>query len=265
MLSRIIIFLSLSLLFSCSDKPEIKSIDGIFEVKLPAATIGNIETKDWHVGERGKDIVSKGFRFQIKLPQFDHAELQEMLKAGFLDSLAVKLKRRTYSESKTLDTFILPLGRQIPGTAASYIISQLREINLIINYSAASSNRLTNLMCPAMKHRFLLTDYEVNDPMSKINHYVFGKKDAKSDFMSNIRAFNGAKHTINGGRSLIGSYYLEIAFYDSLKRKRVGNFLPSSELLKITGEERIQIPSCDDPKNRDKTQNSGVRSFKFGQ
>lgn len=224
----------------------------------------NLDHKKWYVGKIGRDVVSKGMRVQYRLPNFDQVELKELLKSGYLDSLLLRLKKRTYSESITLDTFYIPLGRRRSDRENDFIVSQLREINLQLTYAAASVDRLARLMCPALKHRLLIDDYDTGSPMAKSANYIIDKDSGYSDFMSKIRQFEGSRHLINAGKSMIGTYYLEMAFYDSIKHKRVGNFLPASEVFKIANEELIDIPFCDDPKNSDKSTNDDVRSFKFG-
>lgn len=252
------------LLLSCSDSSEIKKQGDAFQVKILPAELINLDHRKWYVGKIGRDVVSKGMRLHYRLPQFDHIELKSLLKAGFLDSLLIRLKRRTYSESVTLDTFYVNLGRKRSDMESDYMITQLREVNLLLMYSAASVERLARLMCPAMKHRFYIDEYEKGAPLAKAANYLIDAKTGYTDYMSKIRTFNGGRHVISGGNSLIGTYYLEMAFYDSVKRKRVGNFQPASDTFKITDEERIDIPFCDDPKNSDKSINDGVRSFQFG-
>lgn len=251
-------------LVGCSDSPEIKKQGDSFKIKLTPAKLLNLDHRKWYVGKIGRDVVSKGLRIHYRLPQFRQPELKELLREGFLDSLLIRLKKRTYSESVTLDTFYISLGRKRSDMESDYLITQLKEINLLLVYSAASVERLARLMCPAMKHRYFLDDYEIGGPMGKGAVFVVNAKSAYSDYMSKIEPFDGSRHVINGGKSLIGTYYLEMAFYDSIKRKRVGNFLPSSESFRILDEEVVDIPFCDDPKNSDKSMNDNVRSFKFG-
>lgn len=251
-------------MFSCSNDPEITKKENGFQIKYPPIKVQNVEHKKWFVGEKFRDVVSKGIRIHYKLPQFNHSELKELLSGGYIDSLLLRLKKKTYSESETLDTFYINLGRRSGGNDAEYMVTQLREVNLYLVYSAASVERLTRLICPAMKHRFLIEDIEVDDSRFSQANYLVSEQSSYSDHMSKIRMFAGAKHNISGGKSLIGSYYLEGAFYHSLSRRIVGNFLPVSEIVKISDEEMVNIPFCNDPKNWDKTKDDDVRSFKFG-
>jgi hypothetical protein len=257
--------ISLILLVSCSDSSTITKQGDTFKIKVVPAEVLNLDHKKWYVGKIGRDIVSKGMRVQYRLPQFDQVELKELLKAGYFDSVLLRLKKRTYAESITLDTFYIPFGRRRSDRENDFIISQLRDINLHLTYSASSVDRLARLMCPALKHRFLIDDYGIDSPLVKEANYIISKGSGYTDFMSKIRQFSGGKHKINAGKSMIGTFYLEMAFYDSVKRKRFGNFLPASEVFKVADEERVEIPFCDDPNNANKGTNDNVRSFKFGQ
>lgn len=224
----------------------------------------NLDHKKWHVGKIGRDIVSKGMKVQYRLPQFDQVELKQLLGSGYLDAILIRLKRRTYSESETLDTFYLQLGRRRSDSENDFLISQVREINLHLAYAASSVDRLARLMCPALNHRLLIEDFDTEPPLTKSASYRISVESGYSNFVSNIRQFEGGRHLINAGKSFIGAYYLEIAFYDTIKRRIVGDFIPASEVFRISNEELIDIPFCDDTKNSNNSKVQDVRSFKFG-
>jgi hypothetical protein len=113
---------------------------------------------------------------------------------------------------------------------------------LKVFYAAAfASERFRALKCPALGHNKKLASFE-----------IAGVNEEFSLGLGQTIPYNEKSHLVeltpsafNGGNSLIGEYFLEIAAYDSKNKMIHSAFKRIPMHIAVTREESVRVKSCD--------------------
>ena len=249
------------LLTSCSDYSKFTKSGNSLSLKIKDLGIEKASIVKWKVGPKKDYIISQGVRFSFSLPRFNKDSLKQLEEAE-ADSWLVKVHRISSGRTKNLINVSIPLVRKTLGGSTSYSSPDKGSVN-VFYAAAAISERLRGLTCPAMRHRKLLDSYILDSfPLREKELRVSILENSK--VMSKLESFVHAPPIINGGRSLIGKYYLELALYNSATKRKKSNLVKLSKHLDITKEEEVIIEECRNVKVRPQSgENSGIESFKF--
>ena len=69
---------------------------------------------------------------------------------------------------------------------------------------------------------------------------------------------------VNAGMSMTGNFIFELAFFNSVRKNRIGPFMPFKEQVVIPQEDQVDVRSCAGFKPKGLPTDSQYREFKFG-
>jgi hypothetical protein len=248
-------------LLGCSDKSKLilinQKIAGIEKIET---YIEDIKVVDWKVGDFRASTLSKGFLLMVKLPHLANSDIEKIVNSTSVDSWVLRFHKRTEHGSRILGTTYVPFVREY--TNGGTRTNNQEGIYTNIFYSAAAlSGRLENLKCPAMNHRKTIDRWTINksdSPKSIIISY--------SNQLSENPAISGIMPEIlNGDMSLVGEYFVEIAFYGSKSKILYSEFVQIGNTLVISSEKEVSVKSCDnfEVPSPDYEHKEKMKQFKF--
>lgn len=225
----ILVFISVS----CTKWAKVQKSSGIYKIEKLNSEIFNIKNIDWKVGIKRGAIVSKGFSFKVDIPRIDSSGRDILYQKYGIDSLLYRVVKKQRGRTQRIGLLRFDFKNMSKITS---------DLTFHIFYHAASiSDRFRRFHCPAFNHRFILKDFEIksdNDDQfnlyTKNGSYIKGKIE-KPAFAPVI---------FSGGRSLKGEYYVEIALFNSSKKRIYSTFEKVGNSIKISQEQVVTVPSC---------------------
>ena len=116
------------------------------------------------------------------------------------------------------------------------------SIALRVYYAAAyASERFRSFYCPAFGHNKKISSLDIEDSNEEFSLDV----NSQLSFSEKPQLVELSPSSFNGGNSLIGEYYLELALYDSKNKVIHSAFTRVPGSVLIRAEETIPIPSCE--------------------
>ncbi|MBT3237061.1 MAG: hypothetical protein HN353_13980 [Bdellovibrionales bacterium] len=236
--------LLLPVLVSCFNDLELK------EGKYGAITIDaelhldSVKIVDWGVGRGFKNILSKGFVVKIDVPTMSKSDVLLLHKRFSIDAWLIRIRRRgDYSSGGVEGYYFVPLVRNdhVRGLKVQSISSSKFKVYYA---SAYMSRRFENFFCPAFHHRFYLTDVLIKDDRIKQRQRFNIFKSDIYQVQGKVEPFNMTAFKLNGGNSLIGRYQVDLAFYNTIEKRRKSNYLPFQEFLEVKDERRREVKGC---------------------
>lgn len=230
------------------------------------SSISRVESIDWKVGALGKETVSKGIRIKIDFPRLRIDDIEDLVTKTDLDSWIVRVHQQTGYGSNILGHFYIPMIK--PGsTSSSLRVSQMEYGMVNIYYAASSvSPRFENLNCPPFNHQLYIDDDDLEidetDFLTKVmvNPSDFSLVQAKLD------TFGYQPTTLNAGMSLVGSYFVDVALYDSRSKMRRSSYLRLPQTVRVKLERTRPVSGCAGAQIPAKQEDTrSFRDFKFGQ
>ena len=206
--------LTLLLCLSCTKYAKVsKDAMGIHIDEIDM-DISHVKEVEWRVGKRKEEKITQSFIFVVDMPRVKQDELDFLLETKGIDSWIVRLIAMRGSQKQDLGslyTLFRPrkLSRGVTSTAAT-------SASIKVYYAAAyASERFRTFKCPAMNHNRKLNSIKVKGDHSLFNISV----EASSPYQEKSQLIELTPSSFNGGHSLTGEYYLEIALYDSVHKQ----------------------------------------------
>lgn len=232
--------LTLLLCYSCTRYSEV-SRDAIgVQIQPVSMEISHLNEIEWHVGMKKEETITQSFTFIVDMPKIKQDDLDYLAEHRNVDAWILRLIVNRGSETQDLGslyTLFNPtrVARGSQGGAAS-------SVTLKVFYAAAyASERFRAFKCPAFGHNKKLASFE-----------IAGTNDEFSLSLGQAIPYNEKSHLVeltpsafNGGNSLIGEYYVEIAAYDSKKKMIHSAFKRIPMHISVMREESIRVKSCD--------------------
>jgi hypothetical protein len=201
--------------------------------------ITHVKEIDWRVGKRKEEKISQSFIFVVDMPKVKQEELDFLLESKGIDSWIVRVIAMRGSQKQDLGslyTLFRPrrISRGVTSTAAT-------SASIKIFYAASfASERFRNFKCPAMNHNRRLSRVDVKGEHSLISIAVEGG----SPYQEKSQLIELTPSSFNGGHSLAGDYYLEIALYDSVNKQLKSAFKRIPRYIEVAKEDQVAIESC---------------------
>lgn len=199
----------------------------------------HIKDIDWRVGKRKEEVVSQSFIFVVSLPKVSQEDLNMLQDKKGIDSWIVRLIVMRGSEKQDLGslyTLFRPkrISRGVSTGAAT-------SASLKVYYAAAyASERFRMFKCPAFSHNRKIESIKVRGKNEPFNITVEGA----TPYAEKSQLIELTPSSFNGGNSLTGEYYVEIAPYDSVRKMIHSSFKRLPIYLEVTGEEKVDVASC---------------------
>src|SRR5690606_22837146 len=163
-----------------------------------------------------------------------------------------------------LGSFYMPLFKTSGRSGGGAATAESGYIDYF--YAAASiSARLRALNCPALGHRFVVSDTQVRESNRARPLIVVGPMQ-ESLFMGKANKLEFQRNIINGGESLRGEYEVTFALFNSKSNRVLSNEVTAPQVLIISGESTENIRGCENAQTPPLREGGGdgVDSFKFG-
>ena len=238
---------------------EIVEKNGYFYIKPKRLHIDDPSIIDWPVGPLRNRTLSKGIEFRIHLPKIPDDELLKIIQAYKIDSWIINIRRKSSGSVKTLRYFYIPIVNQasmaIQGST-THKPHQRKDVNIKVYYvDAAVSDRFEHFQCPALGHNLVIREARLLERKS-FDRFITIQSKTGSPFQHRADRYQSSSSKINGGKSLLGEYSVEIALYNSLDKRLFSNFYALKNVVKVSVERTRAIAGCANfkiPKEDDST------------
>lgn len=235
------LFLTLVLAFSCT-KYSTVSRDAvgvhINPVKMPISHLNEIE---WFVGKKKEEKISQSFTFMVDMPKIKEDDLAYLTEHKGVDAWIVRLIVYRGSEQQDLGSLYAEFRPRVVGRGAQSA-GAATSVSMKVYYAAAyASERFRTFRCPAFGHTKKISDMSIRGSDEEFSLAIAGAV----PYNEKSQRVELAPTAFNGGNSLKGEYYVEIAAYDSKNKTLHSTFKRIPMTVSIDSEEEIRIPSCD--------------------
>ncbi len=233
--------LTITLIFmvSCTKYAEVTRNSFSDEVKQVSMEVTYLKEADWKVGQKKEATVTQSISFLLDMPKVSEEDLAYLTSKHKVDAWIIRLIKTRDNKNQDLGSVYalfnpLQTGRGKNRTPES--------INLKIYYAAAyASERFRALKCPYFNHSKRINSMDIEGENKGFSISVgrsipYGEKSQLVEFRPN---------SFNGGNSLAGNYYMEIAPYNSKEKVILGGFTRIPMYVSVEQEKEISIPSCD--------------------
>ncbi|WPU64503.1 hypothetical protein [Peredibacter starrii] len=235
------LFLSLLLLYSCTKYAEVSRDAMGVQITPVEMDITHLNEIEWLVGNPKEVEVSQSFTFLVEMPKIKQEDLDYLTDQKGVDAWILRLIVNRGSETQDLGSMYtlfrprkLSRGNQGAGAATN--------VSMKVYYAAAyASERFRTFKCPAFGHDLKIDKMEIkgeNEPFE----LSIGQT---SPYLEKSQLVELTPSSFNGGNSLVGDYYVEIAPYNSKKKIIFSGFKRLKKYVSVSREEKIRIKSCD--------------------
>ena len=235
------LFLSLLLFYSCTKHAEVSRDAMGVQITPVEMDISHLNEIEWLVGNPKEVEVSQSFTFLVDMPKIKQEDLDYLTEQKGVDAWILRLIVYRGSETQDLGSMYtlfrprkLSRGTQGAGAASS--------VSMKVYYAAAyASERFRMFKCPAFGHDLKIKKMEVKGENEAFELSI----GQTSPYLEKSQLVELTPSSFNGGNSLVGDYYVEIAPYNSKKKIIYSGFKRLKKYVSVSREEKIRIKSCD--------------------
>lgn len=234
------VLLTLLLSYSCTKYATFsKEAIGI-SISPVEMEISHLNEIEWNVGLRKEEKISQSVTFILDLPKIKDQDLDYLTEQRGIDSWIVRVMANRGSETQDLGSVYAAFRPKKSSRAAS--VSATSSVKIKILYAAAyASERFRAFKCPAFSHSKKITSMAIKGENTEFRLSI----DQVTPYLERSNLVELTPTAFNGGNSLVGDYYLEIAPYDSKKRMIHSSFKRIPMYVSIESEEEVRVKSCD--------------------
>jgi len=262
---NVLIIILLFTFSSCQKYSKYSEKNNTAYIQIDDIGVSKISVQKWRVGPLRRQTLSQGIRLEVVFPILKKENLQSLINKFGVESWLLRVKRRSLTGTKQLGYFYVPLTT--PGRKTSnWRIKQLKKGFISIFYPAAAiSSRFANFSCPAFDHRRIITEVKTSYTAS-IDKLISVSSAEERYFAPKVKSFSYRPSPINGGVDLIGEYVIEVAMFNSKKKRIYSNFVTLPKIGEVVKERNKRIRGCKNFTPPPRQENSdGIEKFKFGQ
>jgi len=233
-------FLTFLITLSCTKYAQLSSEGVSTSLKNIEMPLSDVDEIPWPIGKWKDSKVTQSFTFIVSLPKISHDDFELVQQQKEMNAWILRLIFTQNNKSQDLGSLYVPLGSKkvLRGQGHSFPTS----VAIKVYYSAAyPSERFRFSQCPAFNHRKRITKLSIKNDSSPFD-LTF---DQTTNYPEKSQVVEFAPTAFNGGDSLQGDYFLEIAPYNVEKKIILGAFKRIPQYIEVSGEESINVPSCD--------------------
>lgn len=233
------LFLSILLFCSCTkNTPLTKDAMGL---RLPDVQmdISHLNEVEWLVGKRKEAVVSQSFVFTVEMPKVSEEDLEYLTKLKGIDSWIIRLIVNRGSEKQDLGSLYARFKPKT--TVRGQAGGAPSSVTLKVYYAAAyPSERFRFFHCPAFDHSKRIQEMKISGENKPFDITI----DQATSYPEKSQLVELTPSSFNGGNSLTGEYFVEIAPYDSEKKVIHAGFKRIPRYVEVTLEEKENVSSC---------------------
>jgi len=238
-----LLFLSFLLLISCKPTPELSREAMGARLDKLELEVKSLKEIKWLVGKKLEAEVTQSLVMQVDLPSLDESQLKLLQEYSKSDSWIVRVILERGRERQDLGALYAPFHPKSHYARGSNSSSTPSTVAIRIFYAAAfASERFRAMKCPPFGHDKRVTDFQISgktQPQSLILNL-------SRSYPEKVQLVDLTPSSFNGGHTLVGNYFFEIAGYDSRTKTIQSEFLRLPENVSIKSEESQSIPTCHD-------------------
>lgn len=230
-MSKLLIFF---FLLGCTKFYEVEKKNGIYLVRQVYSEIDSAKDVDWKIGRKREETISKGMRFSFTLPKIDDHGKTLLKKKYGIDSWVYRISREHRGQTRILGFFYYPLS-SMTGSTKNYTLN-------LYYHAAAVSKRFRLFHCPAFNHRAVIGKIKIADRPLASAKDMFVRE--YSRIPAKVSRIHINPMIFSAGVSMVGTYYVDFAFYDSETKKRYSEWNKVDNTIVITQETSKNVSSC---------------------
>lgn len=232
-------WLLLLLFFSCTKYASFERDAIGLEIKGVEMEVTHLKELPWRVGQRREKVVSQSLSFIVDLPRLKPEDLDYLAKERGVDAWIVRIRSEKRTMTQDLGSVYVPF--EATRTTRGIDQKMPASANFIIQYAAAyPSERFRMFKCPAFRHSKRLYSFDVEGKNEEFS-IILGQS---LPYPDKIDAVELRPKAFNGGLSLTGNYFIEIAPFNVKKKTTLGPFKRIPMYINIDSEEEISVSSC---------------------
>jgi hypothetical protein len=234
------LFLTLLLSFSCTKYATFTRDAVGIQIEPVKMQISHMNEVEWHVGQKKEKTITQSFTFIIDLPEVKQDDLDYLSEQRGIDAWILRLIVNRGSETQDLGSLYAlfrpqKFSRGGPTGAPS-------SVTMKVFYAAAyASERFRSFKCPAFGHNRKISDFGIKGDNEDFTIAV----SQAVPYLEKSHLVELTPSSFNGGNSLVGDYYVEIAAYDSKKKMILSAFKRLPMHVSVGSEELVRVQSCD--------------------
>ena len=236
---KVIYALCLILLSSCTKYATVttESVGTLIQgVNMEVFQLNDIE---WFVGKKKEKKISQSITFIVTMPEVKEDDLSYLTEQKGIDAWIVRLIERKSGEDRDLGSLYTLFKPRVSGRGAQ--AGPASSVTIKIYYAAAyASERFRSFRCPAFEHNKKITDMMIEGEDEVFEMVTT----SGTPYNEKSQLIELTPSSFNAGHTLIGTYFLEIAPYDTKRKMIYAAFKRLPMHVTIKGEESVSIPSC---------------------
>lgn len=237
---KALLILSLLLIYSCTKYAEFSKDAVGINIEPVNMNINRLNEIEWWVGRPKEAKISQSFTFAVDMPKIRQDDLDYLTEHKGVDAWILRLIVNRGSETQDLGSLYTPFrprkitrGNQGAGAASS--------VSLKVYYAAAyASERFRAFTCPAFEHRSKIDSMEIKGENKEFSISI----DQSYPYNEKSQLVELTPSSFNGGHSLVGEYFVEIAPFDSKKKMILASFKRLPQSVVVLREDKISVKSC---------------------
>lgn len=251
MKKKVFLFSIFFLINSCvSYSPLIKDEKSNIDfVKPTPIKILGFKTVPWTIGQEKLIDLDQGLRLDFSLPVLKSSHLEELHNKRGVDALFAKIWYTDGKRDMLLGYLEIPLFRKVKSLRDQVSMGlkekKTEKAYAQINYIASTLvPRTIQFKCPPLHHHFVLGDIKIRDFISKSDTKFVFISNNETEINRKVYPFTFQPQIFRGWHSLVGQYFIELAYYNSLKKRILTNFIRGQNYIDVLTEKEISVNEC---------------------
>lgn len=233
-----VLILSFLVMYACSKSAKLSRETASAHLDGVVMKVTNLSEIKWPAGFRQEATVSQSITFMIDTPKVDQDDLDYLIHDRDVDSWIIRVIAYKSGEKQDLGSlYSLFRPRKVSRTSTGSASS----VSVKIYYAAAyASEKWRNSKCPPLGHNKKIKELRIEDTGEPFSLSVGGGQ----PYNEKSQLIELTPSSFNGGMSLAGEYYFEIAPYNSKKKVIHAQFRRIPGKVIVASEEGVAVPSC---------------------
>ena len=235
------ILLTLLLALSCSRNVEVTRTSMGAEMNPVKMEISHLNEIEWRVGMKKEKTITQSITFIVDMPKVSDDDLEYLTKKFDVDAWIVRLIAVRGSDTQDLGS-LYSLFKPRKSGRRGYNSGTASSVSMKIFYAAAyASERFRSFKCPAFNHTKKISSMEIAGENTGFSLSI-GQAFPYPEKSQHVEL---TPSSFNGGHTLVGEYFVEIAPYNSQKKYIHSRFKRIPMSIVVEQEDLIRIESCD--------------------
>ena len=233
-----VLLLSLLVMYSCSKNAKLSRETASAHLDGVVMKVSKLNEIKWPAGFRQEATVSQSITFIIDTPKVNQDDLDYLIEERGIDSWIIRVIAYKSGEKQDLGS-LYSLFR--PKKKSRTWTDAASSVAIKIYYAAAFASEKWRLAkCPPLGHNRKITDLRIEDTGEPFSLSVGGGQ----QYNEKSQLIELTPSSFNGGMSLAGEYYFEIAPYNSQKKVIYAPFKRIPGKVVVASEVSVAVPSC---------------------